>query len=195
MKKIFMLLVCGALFAANAWAQAGNAPRPDGFRGLILNQTSSEDAIRVLGQPAADKVDKLDVSKLAKWLDPKFKEKIFRQLSSKNVGDFSRIQLSFLENKLVMIELEFKKNIAPEHLDNIFGLEFAVIGAQSGPSDLPNEPGRYPARFIPEYYPFTYNKIGISEKTFILADCSTGDAARPGRIDRTRQISRVLQKK
>src|SRR6266704_3590018 len=156
MKKSLALLASLALLTANAFAQGSNSSRADGFRGLILNQTTSEDSARILGQPAADKVDRLDVTKISKWLDPKHKEKIFRQLSFKNVGDFSLIQLSFLENKLVMIELAFKKILFPVRLNDLFGLEFAVIGAQQGPSDLPNEPGKYPVRFIPVFYPFNY---------------------------------------
>src|SRR5439155_14968766 len=161
-----------ALIAGSAMAQAPNGPRADGFRGLILNQTSSEDAIRILGQPAGDKTDRLDISKFSKWLDPRHKEKIFRQLSFKNVGDFSLIQLSFLENKLVMIDLEFKKSILPGSLNAIFVVEFALIGGQTSPSDLPNEPSKYPVRFIPTYYPFDYNLVGISDKAFIWVDCS-----------------------
>jgi len=118
-----------------------------------------------------------------------------RQLSFKNVGDFSQIQLSFLENKLMMIELTFKKNVAPERVNSLFAAEFAVVGAQAGPFDLPNEPGKYPVRFVPTLYPFSYNMIAISDKAFVWVDCSTGDARAPGRIDRTRQISRVLERK
>ena len=195
MKKSLALLASLALFTANAFAQGSNSSRADGFRGLILNQTTSEDTARILGQPAADKVDRLDVTKISKWLAPKHKEKVFRQLSFKNVGDFSLIQLSFLENKLVMIDLEFKKSILPGSLNAIFVVEFALIGGQTSPSDLPNEPGKYPVRFIPTYYPFDYNLVGISDKAFIWVDCSTGDVSRPGRVVRTRQISRVLQRK
>ena len=115
MMKIITLLSIAVLLAANALAQS-SGPRADGFRGLMLNQTTSEEAVRILGQPAADKTDRLDVAKLSKWLDPKHKEKIFRQLSFKNVGDFSQIHLSFLENKLVMIDLEFKKILFPSRL-------------------------------------------------------------------------------
>ncbi|PYS69951.1 MAG: hypothetical protein DMF73_13850 [Acidobacteria bacterium] len=190
----FLVLSSAILLAANASGQTNNS-RADGFRGLILNQTTSEEAVRILGQPVTDKTDRLDVAKLSKWLDPKHKEKIFRQLSFKNVGDFSQIHLSFLENKLMMIELEFKKILFPARLNDLFGLEFAVIGAQGSPSDLPNEPGKYPVRFIPVFYPFNYNLIGISDKTFIWVDCSTGDARTPGKIDRSRQVSRVLEKK
>ena len=95
----------------------------------------------------------------------------------------------------MMIDLEFKKILFPARLNDLFGLEFAAIGAQQGPSDLPNEPGKYPVRFIPVFYPFNYNMIGISDKTFIWVDCSTGDARTPGKIDRSRQVSRVLEKK
>jgi len=195
MKKSLALLASLALLTANAFAQGSNSSRADGFRGLILNQTTSEDSARILGQPAADKVDRLDVTKISKWLDPKHKEKIFRQLSFKNIGDFSLIQLSFLENKLVMIDLEFKKSILPGSLNAIFVVEFALIGGQTSPSDLPNEPGKYPVRFIPTYYPFDYNLVGISDKAFIWVDCSTGDARTQGKVDRTRQISRVLERK
>ncbi|HYX28058.1 MAG TPA: hypothetical protein VE863_05790 [Pyrinomonadaceae bacterium] len=193
MKQIFILIALVLTLSPAIFAQAN--PKADGFGGLVLNKSTAEDATRILGQPASDQTDRLDVQKLGKWLDARQKEKIFRQLSFKNVGDFSRIQLSFLENKLVVIELDFKKTILPERLDKIFGVEFAVIGGQTGPSDLPNEPGKYPVRFTPTAYPFNYNLIGISAETFIWVDCSTGDAARPGRIDKTRQISRVLQKK
>ena len=190
----FVPLLCAVLLATTAFAQSNN-PRADGFRGLILNQTTSEEAVRILGQPVADKTDRLDVAKLSRWLDPKHKEKIFRQLSFRNVGDFSQIHLSFLDNKLMLIDLEFKKILFPARLNDLFGLEFAVIGAQQGPSDLPNEPGKYPVRFIPIYYPFNYNMIGISDKTFIWVDCSTGDARAPGKIDRSRQVGRFLEKK
>lgn len=195
MKKLLGLLVGMTLISGSAAAQSTVSARADGFRGLILNQTSAEDANRILGRPIADKTDRLDVAKLYKWLDPKHKQKIFQQLSFKNVGDFSLIQLSFLDDKLMMIELEFKKTLLPAGLTQLFGVEFAIVGAPQGPSDLPNEPGKYPVRFIPTYYPFEYNMIGISDKTFIWVDCGTGDVARPGRVVRTRQISRVLQRK
>jgi len=192
MKKIVFLVISVVFLAANVFAQGDE--KANGFHGLMLGTTTAEDAAKVLGTPATDRLDRLDVSRLSKWLDPKVKEKIFRQLTFKNIGDFSQIQLSFLENKLVMIQLEFKKNITYDRLDGIFGVEFALIGGQTGASDLPNEPGKYPVRFIPTAYPFSYSLIGISEHAFIWVDCSTGDVARPGRVDKTRQVSRTLQK-
>ena len=195
MKRVFALFASCALVAVAIQAQIGNSPRADGFRGLILNQTTAEDAIKVLGQPVSDKVDRLDVSKIDKWLDPKHKEKIFRRLTFKNVGDFNRIELSFREDKLEMIELVFKKNFSPLELGKLFGVEFRPVGIFSGPSSLPDKPGKYPAAIIPTLYPFSYNVVGISDKAFIWVDCSTADARIVGRVDITHQISRVLEKK
>ena len=168
---------------------------PTDFAGSFPIQTTSEDAIKILGQPAQEKVDCLDVSRMNKWLGAKHQEKIFRLLTFKNVGDFSQIELAFLGNKLMMIELQFKKYLSPLRVNSLFAVEFAIVGVQSGPSDLPDKPGKYPVRFLPDYYPFRYNVVGISDKAFIWVDCSTGESRDPGRVDRTRQISRALEKK
>src|SRR5438034_3001085 len=106
MKTILVVPTILLCLTTSVLAQSNN--KADSFHGLVLNQTTSEGATRIVGQSSCDKVDRIDISILNKWLDPKIKENIFRQLAFKNVGDFSRIQLSFLENRLVMIELEFK---------------------------------------------------------------------------------------
>src|SRR5438552_8594915 len=176
MMTTLALLSWVALIAGNAMAQA-SGPRADGFRGLILNQTSAEDCLKMLGQPAADKTDRLDASKVGKWLDPKHKEKIFRQLSFKNVGDFSQIQLSILENKLMFIELAFKKNVAPERVNNIFGVAFATVGGQGVHRIC--RMSRVNIRFasLPTLYPFSYNMIGISDKGLRLGRLQHGRCA------------------
>lgn len=195
MKTIRVLFACYALVAVTLPAQSGNAPRPDGFRGLILNETTVEDANRIFRQPASDKVDRLNVSIIDKWLDPKHKEKIFRQLAFKDIGDFNWIKLSFLDNKLVMIELDFKKYFPEQKLKSLFAVDFWPVGIANGPSSLPDKPGKYPAPFIPTFYPFSYNEVGISEKAFIWVDCSTSNTRVAGKADITRQISRILEKK
>jgi len=168
-------------------------PSPDGFKAFVLNQTTVDETIKALGTPAADKVDKLDVSKIEKWLEPKHKEKLFRHLIYKESPDFHKIDLSFLEDKLVMIDLEFKKDYKPLNLQKIFVVGFAWLG---GPASLPDKPGQYPVVFIPNHFPGYYNMVGISANTFIFVNCaSAGQGTDPGRVERTRQISRVLEKK
>ena len=169
-------------------------PSPDGFMGLSLNATTIEEAVGLLGPPDADKIDNLDPSKLEKWLDPKHKEKIFRQLTYKKNPDFQEIKLSFLDGKLVMLDLAFKKRVDVQRLPRLFGAEFVTLG---GPVSLPDKPGQYPpGGFIATGFPALYSVVAISDKTFIIANCaSEGQGRSPGRIERTRQISRTLQKK
>jgi hypothetical protein len=187
---LLIVLLTTAVMAQSSGSQTG--ANPDRFGSLILDQTSPDEAIKALGNPESDKLDRLNASKLDKWLDAKHKEKIFRKLTFKKVGAFYSVELSFLDNKLVLIELEFKKNVSPKNLKDLFGVEFAHIG---GPSTLPDKPGQYPAPFFATGFPLAYNMVGISDKTFILASCTTSISDDPGRVERTRQISRVLEKK
>ena len=172
--------------------QTGRAPAPDGFSGFVLDETTADATLQALGAPDADKTDKLDVAKIGKWLDDKHKDKVFRQLTYKKSPDFSKIELSFLADKLVMIELEFRKEFAPGKLSNLFGVQFAHISAQSS---LPDKPGQYPKLFLPNGFPRTHNMIGISPKTFIYVTCESPDGVAVGRVVRTQQISRALEKK
>lgn len=167
---------------------------PDGFMGLSLDATTVEEAVGLLGPPDGEKEDKLEASKLEKWLDAKHKEKIFKQLSYKKSPDFQEIKLSFLDGKLVMIDLVYKKRVNAERLRGLFGAEFVTLG---GPISLPDKPGQAPAGgFITYTFPDLYSAVAISDKTFIIANCaSEGNGSSPGRIERTRQISRTLQKK
>lgn len=195
MVKSITVLLCLFLLSAPSLTQP--APQtfpasPDRFKWFILNETTPDDIIKLLGTPDADKTNNLDVSKIGKWLDPKYKEKIFRQLSYTKSSDFLKIELSFLDGKLVMIDLEYKKNIQPDKLMNLFNIEFAHLG---GPASLPNKPGQYPIPFFPTGFPPAYSMVASSEKTFIYVNCGTGDTSSPGRVERTRQISRVLEKK
>ena len=189
--KSLLLLFAYLTFAAALFAQSNNAPRSDGFRDLIFTKTTSKDAIDMLGQPAADKVDALDISKVGRWLDAKHKEKIFRQLTFQKVGDFRTIKLSFLDDKLMMIELEFGKNVKPEKLRNIFGVQFAIVG---GPSDLPDKPGQYPPPFFATHYPDSFTLVGISDQAFMWANCSASTGVPTG-VDRVRLVTRTLEKK
>ncbi len=169
------------------------AATPDGFMGLTLNVTTIAETEALLGPPDSDGIDNLDASKLSKWLDPKHKEKIFRQLTYKKSPDFLAIKLSFLDEKLIMIDLTYKKRVAPENLHGLFRAEFALLG---GPASLPDEPGKYPIGFMATHFPPSYSMVAISNETFIFVNCaSEGDGSSPGRVERTRQISRTLERK
>ena len=189
MNRLPTILFCLLLLSAKIAAQS--AASPDGFQGLVLNETTLDDAKKALGLPDTDKTDNLDVSQIGKWLDPKHKEKLFRKLSYKS-RELSKIELSFLDDKLVMIDLTFKKGYDAEKVSNLFAVRFALLG---GPASLPDKPGQYPASFFATGFPPSYSMVAISEKTFLYANCiSGGGGSSPGTVLRTRQISRTLQK-
>lgn len=197
MTKPIIVLACVICLACAAAGQPSGqtqfSSNPDGFKGFLLNETTVDKTIKALGQPDADKVDKLDVSKIGKWLDAKHNEKVFRQLTYRKSPDFLKVELSYLEEKLVMIDLEFKKEFKPEKLQNLFGVGFALLG---GPATLPDKPGQYPIAFFATTYPSNYSMVGISDKTFIFVNCASGgEGSSPGRVERTRQVSRVLEKR
>jgi hypothetical protein len=190
MNRPVVILFCLSLLTAGTVAQS--VASPDGFKALVLNETTIDDAISALGQPDTDKTDSLDVSKIGKGLDAKHKEKIFRKLSYKN-SDFSKIELSFLDGKLMMIDLTFKKSYDAEKISNLFAVRFALLG---GPAGLPDKPGEYPVGFLATTFPAYYSMVAISERTFLFANCmSGGGGSSPGIVQRTRQITRTLQKK
>ena len=192
MLKLFAAFAL-CLASAAAAPQEKAAPTPDGFTGLTLGVTTVEEAAALLGQPEEDRIDKLDVSKIAKWLDARHGEKIFRQLASRKSAALSKLELSFLDGRLVMIDLEFKQRYTPDKLPNLFAVNFALIG---GPAPLPDKPGEYPRAFFATHFPAAYSMVGISEKTFIYVNCeSAGGGTSPGRVTRTRQISRALERK
>lgn len=190
MKKLLIFLCLVTCFATNI-AQSNNRITPDGFHGLVLNQATAQDAIGLLGQPVADKLGRLEVSKLGRWLEPKHKEKIFRHLTFKKIADFRIIELSFLDDKLMMIELEFSKTIQPEKLENVFGVVFTPLG---GPVDLPDKPEQQPRAFFATHYPDFFLAFGVSDQAFLLANCNASQGV-PSNVEKTRQISRALAKK
>src|SRR5688500_193418 len=83
-----------------------DTPRPDGWRGLVLNVSTPDDAIRLFGPPAKDK-DKtaLDPVRPLSWLSDKYKQKVFRTLTYKKLHGYKQVQLSFHENKLVLVSM------------------------------------------------------------------------------------------
>ena len=86
--KIISLLIV-IFFCANVVvAQEQDSPKPDKWRGLVLNESTPEDAIRILGQPAKDSMNRIFAEPIDNWLTKKHKDKIFRTLESILNGTF-----------------------------------------------------------------------------------------------------------
>ena len=125
------LIILALSFSVDVVAQEQDKPMPDKWRGLVIDQSTPEDAFRILGQPAKDKVGSLTVMDVGRWVSKRQKEKIFRNLEFKLNESVQKATLSFLDNKLVMITLDLKSGtVSPNGLSNIYGIPFQpIIGA------------------------------------------------------------------
>jgi hypothetical protein len=168
MKTLFLIFTL-AFISCPASAQEQDRPLPDRWRGLILNQSTPEDAIRVLGQPTSDKLNRLTVYRIQGWLTKATKEKIFRTLEFKKPEGIDKAWLAFSEGKLVAITLDVKKGIAPAGLSNIYGVEFQPMVSSV---DIGFNPGHYErnqGRVYPKTYPTVYSMVAVSENSFVDA--------------------------
>ena len=169
----FLIFLC----AAPALAQDDQAAA-DRWAGMVLNVSTPDDAIRLLGTPSKDK-DKiaLEVPRPLSWLSVKTKEKIFRTLSYKRIQQFKGVQLSFLDGKLVAISMEAPnaeiedKWIDPDDLEQLFGIAFKPSMRKRGiklapPSDFQ---ANAPAELKKDEYDYWYDMIAVSEQSFIVA--------------------------
>lgn len=59
------------LFILTGVAQGQGKPMPDRWRGLVIDESTPEDAIRILGQPQSDKLSDLPVRRLNNWITMK----------------------------------------------------------------------------------------------------------------------------
>jgi hypothetical protein len=166
------------LFCSASLLAEGNDPRPDGWRGMIINVSSPDDAIRLFGPPAREK-DKiaLELPRPLSWLSNKCKEKVFRTLTYKKLHDYKQVQLSFLDSKLVLISLEapnaeFEQNwIDPDDLEGLFAVIFRPHQRKynrrlPSPSEFQ---ANAPIELKKDEYFYWYDMIAVSDDSFIVA--------------------------
>ena len=186
-----------------------DGPMPDRWRGLVLDQSTPEDAIRILGAPERDKPASIAVFRIKNWLSKQAREKNFRTLEFKKPAGIDKAWLSFLDGTLVAITLDVKKGISPNGLANIYGVEFQPAVGALDMAFNPRDYERNQGRVYPKTYPTVYSLVAASEKSFIDAMISNvpsfgGAFARsmgvpdqpgsfPGRVDFITLVSRRLE--
>ena len=175
--RVFASIIIVLFYAASLSAQV-NDPRPDGWRGMVLNVSSPDDAISLFGAPVRDKYKiALELPRPLSWLSDKYKEKAFRTLTYKKLHDYKQVQLSFLDSKLVLISLEapnaeLEQNwIDPDDLGGLFAVNFKPHKRKYN-SRLPS-PSEFQANAPDELkkdeYAYWYDMIAVSQNSFIVA--------------------------
>ncbi len=177
-KTIMFILV--VIFLLGATMQAAQEPRassPDGWHGLTVDVSTPDDAIRLLGKPSGDKVNQsLHILMVDKWLTAsKVNQKIFRRLTFTKPAGLAEVRLSFLDDKLVTIELDPKTGDVPDWVDpddlaTLFNARFIVQEWHFGKKLPPL--ADFEAKInddSPKKFAEIYDMIATSERTFVFA--------------------------
>ena len=176
LSRTFAGVILTLLFAGSIFAQ-GDQPRPDGWRGLVLEVSNPDDATRLFGPPVKDK-DKtaLNPQRPVSWLSDKYKQKVFRTLTYKKLHGFKQVQFSFLENKLVLISMEapnaeYEDNwIDPDDLESLFAANFKPHRRIKTKLPSPQEfQASAPAELEKDDYDYWYDMIAVTPNSFIVA--------------------------
>jgi hypothetical protein len=169
MKINFTLLFILLLSALSTFGQDQDKPMPDRWRGLVIDQSTPDDAIKILGKPAKDKLGAMSAMGVDHWLTKRHKEKIFRNMEFGKLEGMKAVYLSFLDDKLVSITVRLDKSISPEALTNIYGVKFEP---QIGAMDVgfsPRDYERNQGKIYPKTYPTVYQMVAVSENSFVDA--------------------------
>lgn len=178
MKLLFtyFVLVCLALTSLGQTEIATNksdSPKPDRWRGLVIDRATPDEAIQLLGEPKKDKTDSLRVFGIRDWLSKQIKEKKFRLLNYEKIEGLDSVQLGFLDNTLVFIKLDPKK-LPTNALARAYGVDFAPNFSGIGVAFDPRNFERNQGKLYPKNYPAVYDLIAVSEKTFLCAAVDNG---------------------
>lgn len=143
--------------------------RPDRWHGLTLDQSTPEDAVRILGKPSGDETDRVRIHGVDVWITPRHKQKIFRRLTYRNVEEAKKVELSFLDGKLAMVALAYDTNKRTAgSLGDTCGSDFVLV------ERIPK--GTRPADYegqkestIPKVYPTLYGMLTVSPSSIVVA--------------------------
>jgi hypothetical protein len=165
-----------AFFICQIAAAAQESAQPDAWRGLVIDVSTAEDAIRILGQPSSDKnAQSLKLTLVDKWLPGgQYNQKIFRRLTFKKPAGFEEAQLSFLDNKLVLIQLEPRTGEVPDWLDPddlgaMFNAKFIYSEWYFGKKLPPLAEFEKLDNAPPKKFAELYHMIAITDRSFIVA--------------------------
>jgi hypothetical protein len=204
--KHALLLLLAFAFCVSALAQEQDKPMPDRWHGLVIDQSTPEDAIRALGQPVSDKNESFRPYPFDKRISTK--GKTFRQLKFKEIKGLDSARLVFSDSKLVCISLDLKEKVPASAIQNNYGIEFEpkIGGIETSGNSRDYE--RREGKLYPKNYPAGYYLVGTTPQVWIGAAIdnssfaslmlgssrgSTGGGAFPGKAMSVIILSRSLE--
>ncbi len=204
MKKLLPLIL---LFVWSLSVCGQDKALPDRWRELILDEATPEQVLEKFKNPKADKPNQsFRPLKYNEWFNVK-NNKNFRLIHYENIEGFKDAKLFFLDNKLVVIQLEPEK-LGASALAQSYGVDFEVlvsgISKALSPQDFDRDKGKaYPKRF-PDFYEVMHK----AEKSCIFAGIANNSVGSilgrgigleddsnslPGKVSMIQLISRKLE--
>lgn len=152
----------------------------DGWRGLVLDVSTPEDAIRIFGNPSRDQDNQsVRVWRIDNWLAGKEKQKVFRIFKYKRekVKGVGFVELAFLRGKLAVITLDDLPSpdrreaewVDPDDLERLFSGVFKPHMREVSEKLLPLHDFLSKAPAELEKYDTVYDLLGVTDKCFIVA--------------------------
>lgn len=209
--KILLSILLVFCFSLVSYGQ-DDTPKPNKWRGMVIDESTADDVIKVFGKPKKDEQSKLYFIQ-PKWISKQSKNDKYRKLEFEKLENFDRVKFYFdTKNILKVIELDpdKKNNIPPDNLKKAYSLDFVpIFGALDEafrPQDFKREQGKTYARSYPNYYRLG----GADETVFVLAGIENGSFGAilgksmglpnqadslPGKVQIIQLISRTLENK
>jgi hypothetical protein len=156
--------------ALSSFGKQATSYKPNGWQALVLDQTTSEEAVRILGQPAADTVDRLYIHNIDQWVTARHKERIFRVLTYKKIGEVDKAELGFLDNKLVRVFLKYdEKKFPAKDLSARIGLDFVMVEGEVPSDSVPSMYEGQKEALVPKVYPTAYYMVCVTPQSLVSA--------------------------
>jgi hypothetical protein len=155
-------------------AQEQSSPQPDRWRGLVIDESTPEDASRILGAPKKDREGGLRTYPLNQRLTLDHNSKGFRKLYYEKLEGVEHVELVFRDNKLVAIELHPEKSIPATNLPNLYAIDFVPKISKGEQTFSPGDFERNKGNVYPKNYPIVYYLVSRTPKTFVSAMVDNG---------------------
>jgi hypothetical protein len=206
MKALLFSLII--LFLWSSLAAGQEVPSPDRWRGLLIGDSTAEDAVGLFGKPESDKPDRLLIWRIRKWFIPGLNKKTLRKQTFRGMDGFDRVDLYYYEERLAVVQLDFSRELDPNALKNIYGIEFVPFIERMAEAFFPADFERHQGKMYPKTYPDDYSLVAVGDRAIVCASISNGGigsmlakvakvpdspAAFPGKVRMLQLISRKLE--
>lgn len=170
MRKSGSVAILLFAFAIHAYTQT-NAPV---FRGLVLNETTHEAAIKLLGPP--HKNEMRDISAFGSASKAAQGEVKYLISTYKKLDEWKEIQLTFYESKLIGIRFFVeRKRLEASSLPIRYNTDFVMVEGFAKGTNLSVFDGQKDP-VVPRVYPLIYYMVSAQSDRFIVAAVASSNS-------------------